>query len=356
MSEKPDRDSKTEDPTPKKLADAVEKGNTPFSREVTTFSTLLAILMAFWAIVPGLSGKATTVLAQVLANVRNWPLDTPSDVSNLLGYVLRGMLWSLFPLFLALVLAAIAGSIVQNTPRFVLERIRPKLSRLSIAEGWQRLMGPQVLREFVKSLFKFAIAGTVCAVVFMSRDGLILQSILTEAGRIPAMTLSLVLSLLSWIVLAVAMLAAVDFLWGRRHWFIEQRMTRQEVKDEFKQSEGDPMVRMRIRSLARDRSRRRMIADVAGATLVVANPTHFAVAMRYKMEDGGAPRVVAKGQDLVALKIREVAEANGVPVFEDPPLARALYKAVDVDVEIPEEFYVPVANIVRLLYAKEQVR
>ena len=356
MSEKPDRDSKTEEPTPKKLADAIEKGNTPFSREVTTFSTLLAILLAFWAIVPSMTGTATGVLVQILANIRNWPLDTPTDVSNLMGYVLRGMLWSLSPLFLVLILAAVAGAIVQNTPRFVLERIRPKASRLSLAEGWRRLAGPQVLREFVKSLFKFSMAGAVCAVVFMSRDGLILQSILTEPGRIPATTLSLVLNLLSWIVLAVAVLAAVDFMWGRRHWFEDQKMTRQEVKDEFKQSEGDPLVKMRIRSLARDRSRRRMISEVANATLVIANPTHFAVAMRYKMDEGGAPRVVAKGQDLLALKIREAAEANGIPVFEDPPLARALYKVVDVDLEIPQEFYVPVAKIVRLLYAKEQNR
>jgi flagellar biosynthetic protein FlhB len=332
----------------------IEKGNTPFSRELTTFSTLAAILLACWAVVPGLSGKSTAVLGHVLANSRNWPLDTPSDVTNLLGYVLRGAVWALAPFFLMLVIAAVAGSMVQNSPRFVLERVRPKLSRLSLSEGWHRLVGPQVLREFVKSVFKFSMAGIVCAVVFMSRDGIVLQSILTEAGRIPATALSLILNLLSWIVLAVAVLAAVDFLWGRRNWFVEQRMTRQEVKDEFKQSEGDPMVRMRIRSLARDRSRRRMIGEVANATLVIANPTHFAVAMRYTMEEGGAPRVVAKGQDLLALRIREVAEANGIPVFEDPPLARALYKAVDVDVEIPQEFYVPVAKIVRLLYAKEQ--
>ena len=236
MSEKPDRESKTEEPTPKKLADAIEKGNTPFSRELTTFTTLAAILMACWAVVPGLSGKTTGMLAQVLANSRNWPLDTPSDVTNLLGYLLRGALWTLSPFFLLLILSAIAGSMVQNSPRMVLERIRPKLSRLSLSEGWNRLVGPQVLREFVKSIFKFSMAGIVCAVVFMSRDGIVLQSILTEAGRIPATALSLVLSLLSWIVLAVAILAAIDFLWGRRNWFVDQRMTRQEVKDEFKQS------------------------------------------------------------------------------------------------------------------------
>lgn len=354
MSEKPDKESKTEDPTPKKLADAVEKGNTPYSRELTMFASLTAILVSCWLILPGVSMQSTEILARRFANASGWSLETSSDVSHLVFSTLGGVFLVLLPFFAVMVFAAVAGAMVQNPFQMVLERIRPKAERVSLIAGWKRLMGPHILREFAKSMFKFVAAAVVCFVVYVSHDGIVMQSVMIEPNRIPATSLSLVISLLSWTLVALLALAVGDFMWTRWDWFQQQRMTRQELKDEIKQSEGDPMVRMRIRSLARDRSRRRMIADVAKATLVVTNPTHYAVAMRYSMEEGGAPKVVAKGQDRIALKIREVAEANDVPIFEDPPLARALYKAVEVDVEIPAEFYVPVAKIVRLLYADKR--
>jgi flagellar biosynthetic protein FlhB len=143
-----------------------------------------------------------------------------------------------------------------------------------------------------------------------------------------------------------------DLVWSRLFWQRELRMTRQEVKDEHKQSEGDPILKARMRSLARDRSRRRMIAAVPRATLVIANPTHFAVALRYVREEGGAPLVVAKGQDLVALKIRHVAEENGIPVIEDKLLARSLYESVQVDKIIPSQFYKAVAEIILFLMVR----
>ena len=354
MAEQPDKESKTEEPTPKRLADAVEKGNTPYSRELTMFASLVAILVSCWLILPGVAWRSTEVLARRFANSGGWSLETPSDVSQLMISTLSAVFQVLLPFFAVMIIAALAGAMVQNPLQFVVERIRPKAERISLLSGWKRLMGSHILLEFVKSLFKFVAAAVVCAVVYYSHDGIVMQSVMIEPNRIPAISLSLVISLLSWTLVALVTLAVGDFLWTRWDWFQQQRMTRQELKDELKQSEGDPMVRMRIRSLARDRSRRRMIADVAKATLVVTNPTHFAVAMRYMMEEGGAPKVVAKGQDLIALRIREVAEANNIPIFEDPPLARALYKAVEVDVEIPAEFYVPVAKIVRLLYADKR--
>ncbi|GIL00254.1 MAG: flagellar biosynthesis protein FlhB [Alphaproteobacteria bacterium] len=354
MAEQPDQESKTEEPTPKKLADAIEKGNTPYSRELTMFASLIAVLVSCWLVVPGLSARSTAILASTFANVNDWPLATPSDLSRVLFAATGGVALALLPLFAVLAVAGMAGAMVQNPVRMVLERIRPQASRISLVRGWQRLMGLRMLREFVKSLFKFLAAALVCAIVYYSHETIVMQSLMIEPNRIPATSLSLVLSLLSWTLVVLVALAVGDLMWTRWDWFQQQRMTRQELKDEVKQTEGDPLMRMRLRSLARDRSRRRMIADVAKATLVITNPTHFAVAMRYRMEEGGAPRVVAKGQDRIALKIREVAEANGIPIFEDPPLARALYKAVEVDVEIPAEFYVPVAKIVRLLYADKR--
>lgn len=153
------------------------------------------------------------------------------------------------------------------------------------------------------------------------------------------------------ILLSTALLAAVDVLWTRHHWFSQLKMTKHEVKEEYKQSQGDPVVKSRQRSIARDRARRRMINNVPRATLVIANPTHFAVALRYVREEGDAPVVVAKGQDLIALKIREIAEENNIPVFEDPPLARSMFAQVSVDSVIPPVFYKAVAELVHRVYA-----
>jgi flagellar biosynthetic protein FlhB len=158
------------------------------------------------------------------------------------------------------------------------------------------------------------------------------------------------------IVFVMGAIAAADFIWQRFHWKQDLRMTKQEVKDELKQSEGDPIVKSRIRSVARDRARRRMMAAVPRATLVIANPTHYAIALKYVREEDAAPLVLAKGQDLVALKIRELAEANGVPVFEDVALARSMYKQVSVDSVIPQQFYQAVAELVRIVYSNKVKR
>ena len=156
------------------------------------------------------------------------------------------------------------------------------------------------------------------------------------------------------IVFVMGVIAAFDFVWSRFHWRQELRMTRQEVKDEMKQSEGDPIVKGRLRSLARDRARRRMMTAVPRATLIIANPTHFSIALRYVREENSAPVVLAKGQDLVALKIREIAAAHNIPVFEDVALARSMYKQVSVDSVIPAQFYQAVAELVRIVYGNKR--
>ncbi len=154
----------------------------------------------------------------------------------------------------------------------------------------------------------------------------------------------------------MGLIAGVDLVWSRFHWRQDLRMTKQEVKDELKQSEGDPIVKSRLRSLARDRARRRMMTAVPRATLVIANPTHYSIALKYVRDEDSAPIVLAKGQDLVALKIREIAEANNIPVFEDVALARSMYKQVSVDSVIPQQFYQAVAELIRVVYAKKAKR
>src|SRR5690606_29832994 len=155
------------------------------------------------------------------------------------------------------------------------------------------------------------------------------------------------------ILIATALLAAVDVAWSRHHWFTQLKMTKQEVKDEYKQSQGDPIIKSRQRSIARDRARRRMINNVPRATLVITNPTHYAVALRYVREESDAPVVIAKGQDLIALKIREIARENDIPIFEDPPLARSMFAQVSVDSVIPSVFYKAVAELVHRVYVKQ---
>ena len=158
------------------------------------------------------------------------------------------------------------------------------------------------------------------------------------------------------IVFVMGLIAAVDLVWSRFHWRQDLRMTKQEVKDEHKQAEGDPIVKARLRSLARDRARRRMMTAVPRATLIIANPTHFSIALKYVRDEDSAPVVLAKGQDLVALKIREIAEAHNIPIFEDVALARSMYKQVSVDSVIPSQFYQAVAELVRVVYAAKPKR
>jgi flagellar biosynthesis protein FlhB len=235
----------------------------------------------------------------------------------------------------------------------VLQRIAPDLSRISPLSGWSRLFGAQGLVEFAKSLFKLVSVTVVVVVVLRSSEAKAFEAMYTDPVALPEMILNIAMRIVSAICIATIVLVAIDLAWARFHWRRELRMTRQEIKDEHKQAEGDPLIKARLRSLARDRSRQRMIASASRATLVIANPTHFAIALRYKREENPAPIVVAKGMDVIALKIREIAEQNRIPVIENKALARALYEAVQVDQVIPAEFFRPVAEIIYFLQSKQ---
>ena len=181
-----------------------------------------------------------------------------------------------------------------------------------------------------------------------------MNALFGDPTAVPELILTTAMRLVSTISIATIVLVALDLAWARFHWRRELRMTRQELKDEFKQAEGDPLVKSRLRSIARDRARKTMLAAVPRATLVVANPTHFAVALKYKHGEDAAPTVLVKGRDLLALKIREIAEQNNVPVVEDKMLARSMYDAVQIDRVIPAEFFRPVAEIIYFLHSRKQ--
>jgi flagellar biosynthetic protein FlhB len=208
------------------------------------------------------------------------------------------------------------------------------------------------MTEFAKSLFKLATIGIVVTLILQSQLLDIINTISIDSATIPEMILGIATRLFSTVAIAVLVLVGADVVWSRFHWRRDLRMSRQEVKDERKETEGDPLVRARLRSLALSRSRKRMMAKVPNATLVIANPTHYAVALRYVREEGGAPVVLAKGQDLIALKIREIAEEFSIPIVEDKALARSLYENVQIGKFIPPEFYRAVAEIVHFLQAR----
>jgi flagellar biosynthesis protein FlhB len=349
MAETADKDSKTEEPTERRIRESVEKGNIPVSREASIFASMVGILAIAAFFLADRSQQLALSLRQLLDDPGGWSLANGSDASQLASTIGSEVASFLVPVIATLTLAGIVASLLQNAPSFALDRIKPQLSRISIGEGVKRTFGVRGQVEFLKAVAKFIAVAIVVLVILHSDELRVMSAIYTDPVALPALILSLAMKLLAAVSVATIVIVAADLVWSRLQWRRELRMTRQELKDEFKQSEGDPLVKSRLRALARDRARRRMIAAVPRATLVVVNPTHYAVALRYLREQGGAPIVVAKGQDLIALKIREIAEEHDVPVVEDKPLARSLYDAVEVDQMIPPEFYKAVAEIIYFL-------
>jgi len=346
-----DKDSKTEDPTEKKMRDAAEKGNTPMSREVPIFAGALAFYLYLVFFLPSGVTRIGESLRDLFEQPDQWRIDTSTDVVSLFTHLAWEASALLLPAVALIMLFGVAASVLQHMPSFVLERIRPQASRVSLAKGWERLFSANGLVEFGKSLFKIVIVSTIMVFALKSEYFGTLDAMFSDPQVIFVKFAAILKKIMIVILLATFVLAVVDFFWTRHHWYSQLRMTKQEIKDEHKQSQGDPIIKARQRSIARDRARRRMIANVPRATLVITNPTHYAVALRYVREENEAPVVIAKGQDLVALKIRELARENNIPIFEDPPLARSMFAQVSVDSVIPSIFYKAVAELVHRVYA-----
>lgn len=353
MADAVDKDSKTEEATEKKIRDTIEKGKLPNSREAALLASFLAILIYAVFYARDAFIDLGVYLSIFLEKPEAWPLDTENDIIELYRSVMVATTQAVASLLVLLVLAGIGASVFQNMPRFVGERIRPQLSRISLSKGWNRLFGVQGFVEFLKSLAKLGFACVVLSLTLSQDHRRLLAGMITNPLEFAMVIRSISVDILTAIVFVMVAIAAADLFWSRFSWRRDMRMSKQEVKDELKQSEGDPIVKSRLRSLARDRSRRRMIAAVPRATLVIANPTHFSIALKYVREEDSAPVVLAKGQDLVALKIREIAREHNIPVFEDVALARSMYKQVSVDSVIPSQFYQAVAELVRVVYARK---
>ena len=354
MAEASDKDSKTEAPTQKRFTDAAEKGNVPFSREVTVFASTLAIYIYVLFYLPNGINHLWEALRDLFEKPDQWRFDNGPDVVALfirLGWDASAVV---LPAFILMALFGVGSSVLQNLPSPVLNRIAPKFSRLNPVSGFTRIFGPQGYVEFGKSLVKVVIVGVVVVISLRGEFLSSLDAMFADPQFLMSRLTSDVKIILIIVLVASAMIGIADYFWTHHRWFSDLKMTKEEVKEERKQMEGDPIVKQKRRSFQRDLARRRMIASVPRATLVIANPTHFAVALRYVRDEDPAPIVVAKGQDLIALKIRSIAEENGIPVFEDPPLARSMFAQVSVDSVIPAAFYKAVAELIQRIYASKK--
>ena len=352
MAEDTDKESKTEAPTEKRVRDAIEKGDIPFSREAPVFASILGFLLALAFFARGQAAQLAQDLSPLLDEPRGFRLETGEDATMLLHQVALATGRFLLPFLVLLCACSLAASLLQNLPRFVGDRIAPKWSRVSPMAGFSRIFGMQGQVEFLKSVVKFLSVTVVALLLLRSERTRAVNAMFVDPSQLPELILTLSIRLVAAVAIAIIVIVAGDLVWSRLRWQRSLRMSHQDIKDEHKQTEGDPSVKARLRSLAQDRARNRMLANVDRATVVIANPTHFAIALRYEPTENPAPLVLAKGQDLIALRIRAIAEEKGIAVIEDKPLARSLYDAVQVDQTIPAEFYRAVAQILFFLFAR----
>jgi flagellar biosynthetic protein FlhB len=349
MAEEQDQENKTEQPSQKRLEEAFKKGNIPFSREVTSFLILafLAAIVAWFS--PMMLKNARELLFPYIAN----SYDIPTDAASI-GYLLRqvafGSLGIIAIPLIGSIIVAIGASFLQNGMVLSNEPIMPKLERISPLAGIKRIFSMRSVIEFIKSILKIIIVGYVAFLaVYPEMRGLEqLPNRDTESMLVFLAMLATRMTI--GVAIAMFFIAILDLVYQRFQHTKSLRMSRQEVKDEYKQSEGDPVIKQRLRRLRMERARNRMMATVPKADVVITNPTHFAVALAYDQATMKAPKVVAKGQDLVALRMRELAEENDVPVVENPPLARALYSSCELEKEIPVAHYEAVAKVISYVY------
>jgi flagellar biosynthesis protein FlhB len=355
LSDQPDKESKTESPSEKKISDAVEKGNTPFSREIVSLGSLVAIVAVFIMTVPSAAYLVTNILRQNFENLDQSFLQTPSDAANQLQSMTQSILAAVVPALILIAAGGVVGSLVQNIPAASWDRVKPKWERLSPSSNMKRIVGKEAFIEFAKTGAKFTVLCVLIYHVLKSKINDLLSIGLGDPSAIPSVLKNTALDILTPTAIFVLLLAIADIVWTRLKWWNDLKMTRQELKEEHKSAEGDPLFKQKRRMIAQKRLKTRMMADVPKATLVVVNPTHYAVALRYVPQEGGAPVVLAKGLELVALKIREISTEHKIPIVEDKALARSLHSSCEVGEMIPPEYYKAVAEIIHFIERKRQL-
>jgi flagellar biosynthetic protein FlhB len=344
MAEESDDAEKTEDPTQKRLDDAVKRGDVVKSQEVNAWFVLAAAALILLSFSDQMGSQLGATMRGILAN--SWRV--PADGGGLIGVFRQIGVETIAAVaipFLLLMLAAIGGNAIQHRLVWSAEALTPRFSKISPLAGAKRLFSKQSLVNFAKGLVKLVVVGTVATALMWPARKRLEALVATDPTAIIPFTRTLSLQLFGGVVAILAIIAAADYLFQYRVWYERQKMSVREVRDQFKESEGDPKIKAKVRQLRHARMKKRMMAAVPKATVVITNPTHFAVALQWE-RGMNAPICVAKGQDAIALKIREVAGENGVPIVENPPLARTLHATVEIDKEIPAEHYKAVAEVI----------
>jgi flagellar biosynthesis protein FlhB len=350
MSDKPDPSSQTQEPTPKKLMDARRKGDVPSSRETGNMMVVLSLSILVAFIVPFTITQLVETLANTIEASGMFLVGTDEAGLRRLGEFLTDFISDLrlffIPVFAILLAGAISGILIQGETVFALERLKPKLSKISPIQGLTRLFSKNTAVEFLKNLSKVIFVGVVAVWVAYTSVREIWQGYGIYPEEMPKYISGVALKLLVPVTFFLIPIAIADILWQRFQWKKKQMMTMKEVKDEFKDSEGDPQIRGKRAALRRERSQKRLVHIIPKASVIITNPTHFAVALKYERNVDVAPVCVAKGSDAVARRIRQIAFDNDVPMIENKLLARTLYTATEIDQLIPDEHWKAVAEII----------
>jgi len=344
MADETDNTEKTEDPSQKRLDDALKRGDVVKSQEVNTWFIIAGGTLVLMAFSSTMSGQLSNTMRGLIANAHTISMDGPA-LPRLFEKIGVELIAALAIPFLILMLAALGANLIQHKLLWSVELLVPKLSKISPAAGFKRMFSAQALANFAKGMTKLVVVGTVLTVLMWPERGRIMALERIDPAAILPLARSLALKILGTVVAMMAVVAMGDYLFQYRQWYEKQKMSLRELKEEFKQTEGDPAIKGKMKQIRHAKSRRRMMAAVPKATVVITNPTHYAIALQYQrgME---APVCLAKGIDAVALKIRAVADKHSIPIVENPPLARALHATVEIDEQIPIEHYKAVAEVI----------
>ena len=361
MAEQNDSTEKSLEPTEKRLADARRKGDVPNSRETGNMVVVTALLAIIAFVLPYQTGPMVAALASLVEHAANLPVGTGTPGVVRLGQIMSefatALIIAIAPIFGVLLLGAAAGAALQGETVIAFERIKPKLSKISLKEGCKRLFSASSLVEFVKSIVKVFAVGFLA--IWFTMEGV--QQIWMTSGFLPEVLPGYIAQFAEKLLMAAAILlipiAIADILWRRFDWRKKQRMSQKDLKDEIKESEGAPELRQKRAQRRIELSQQRTVAVVPIADVILTNPTHYSVALKYDPEQDMAPVCIAKGADLVALRIRQIAFDHEVPVIENKPLARLLYDAVEIDQAIPVEHWQIVAEIISFVFdLKKSIR
>lgn len=339
---------KSEQPTDSKLKKAKEKGQIPRSRELTSLMILLVGIMLFWIMGTNFVSKLKTIIQQAMLIALRTD-DDKQIIFNLINLLTAGF-WAILPIFVGLVIVAIIAPLSVGGLLFSLQSIKPNLGKLNPISGFKRLFSLRIFSELFKSILKVVLIAFAAALFLIHQfpNMLALPSMYLNNALSQVMQLLIYASLL--IVLALIPMVGFDIFYQIWSNLKKLKMSKQEVKDEFKEQEGNPQIKGRIRQMQQAIARRRMMKDVPKANVIVTNPTHYAVALQYDEKTMSAPKILAKGTDNIASKIKQIAQEHQIPQLEAPPLARALYRHGEIGKSIPAELYAAVAQILAWVY------